>query len=137
MRYRLIPLSIFVTFLFSTIYSCNSDPKSKLLGTWKAENVEIDFDEQVASPELIRQVGLENKELSFKFTSDTTMVLYISAASDPQNLFWTLDANGSTIYYSYKKDDLDTVELGKLIEGKIVAESTTPLGSIKTTFVKE
>lgn len=121
----------------SIIYACDSNPKSKLTGTWKAEKVDIDFDEQRASPELIRQVGLENKEVFFKIQNDSMMLLYISAGSEAQNLFWFLDEKGGLLSYAYKKDDLNPIELGKLVDGKIVAESETPLGKIKTTFAKE
>jgi hypothetical protein len=128
---------LIVLSLLSVIYACNSNPKSKLIGTWKAEKVDINFNEQLASPELIRQVGLENKEVFFKIQNDSMMLLYISASSDPQNLFWFLDEKGESIHYAYKKDDLNPIELGKMMDGKIVAESSTPLGTIKTTFAKE
>jgi hypothetical protein len=128
---------LIVLSLLSVIYACNSNPKSKLIGTWKAEKVDINFNEQLASPELIRQVGLENKEVFFKIQNDSMMLLYISASSDPQNLFWFLDEKGEAVHYAYKKDDLNPIELGKMMDGKIVAESSTPLGTIKTTFAKE
>lgn len=128
---------IIVLTLLSGFYACNSNPKSKFIGTWKAEKVDINFNEQLASPELIRQVGLENKEVFFKIQNDSTMLLYISASSDPQNLFWFLDEKEESIHYAYKKDDLNPIELGKILDGKIIAESSTPLGTIKTTFSKE
>jgi hypothetical protein len=125
-----------VIILFTVLYSCNSSPKSKLVGTWKAETVDVKFDEQVASPEMIRQVGLENKQVFFKIQNDSAMLLYIDANSEPQSLFWFLDEENGLITYAYKQDDLSPIELGKLKDGKIVSESSTPLGTIKTTFKK-
>lgn len=125
-----------VIILFTALYSCNSNPKSKLIGTWKAETVDVKFDEQVASPEMIRQVGLENKQVFFKIQNDSAMLLYIDASSEPQSLFWFLDEESGSITYAYKQDDLSPIELGKLKDDKIVSESSTPLGTIKTTFKK-
>ncbi len=121
----------------SLFYACNSNPKSKLVGTWKAETVDVKFDEQRVSPEMIRQVGLENKQVFFKIQNDSTMQLYISANGNPQNLFWFYNVEDNKITYGYKIDDFNTIELGKLIDGKIISESETPLGKIVTTFKQE
>ncbi|NOU45876.1 MAG: hypothetical protein HOO86_02300 [Bacteroidales bacterium] len=123
--------------LFLALSACNSNPKSKLIGIWKAETVDVKFDEQVASPEMIRQVGLENKQVFFKIQNDSVMLLYIDTNSEPQTLFWFLDEANGLIKYAYKQDDMKPIELGKLADGKITAESSTPLGTIKTTFKKE
>jgi hypothetical protein len=128
---------ISIIILFTVLYACNSNPKSKLIGTWKAETVDVKFDEQVASPEMIRQVGLENKQVFFKIQNDSAMLLYIDAKSEPQSLFWFLDEASGSISYAYKQDDLSPIGLGKLVDNKIISESSTPLGTIKTTFTKE
>jgi len=123
--------------LFSIVYACNSNPKSKLIGTWKAEMVDVKFDEQVATPEMIRQVGLENKQVFFNIQNDSILLLYLDSRSTPQSLWWFLDETNGSVRYAYKQHDLETIELGKLANGKIVSESATPLGTIKTTFKKD
>lgn len=128
---------ICVIVLFTALYACNSTPKSKLVGVWKAENVDVKFDEQVASPEMIRQVGLENKQVFFKIQNDSILLLYIDSKSSPQSLFWFYDEKSGMITYAYKADDLNPIELGKYSDSKIISESSTPLGKIKTTFSKE
>ena len=108
--------------------SCNSTPESKLIGTWKAQKIETDFDEQYTTPEMLRQVAEMQKETFFKIIDDSTLI--IISPGNTHETSWTLDSSDQTISYIFEGNSTYLNKLGTVIEGKIVSESKTPLGKI-------
>ena len=124
-------LSILLIGLTLAFSSCSSTPESKLLGTWKVTDVEVNFDEQQANSQTISQVENREKQTILKFTSDSTLNII---NNNTHRSSWTLGDNG-IISYQFDKDQT-VFELGKLEEDKIIATSSTPLGDIVTVFEK-
>jgi len=124
---------IAVVVLFMT--SCGGTAESKLVGTWKAQNVETDFDEQFTTPEMLRQVVEMQKETYFKIIDDSTLI--IMSPGNTHETSWELDSNDQTISYVFEGSSSFLNKLGTLSDGKIVSESKTPLGVITIYYEKE
>ncbi len=115
--------------------SCSSTPESKLIGTWKAQKVETDFDEQYTTPEMLRQVAEMQKETFFKIIDDSTLI--IVSPGNTHETSWTLDSGDQTISYVFEGNSTSLNNLGTVVEGKIVSKSKTPLGVITIYYEKE
>ncbi|MBC8321042.1 MAG: hypothetical protein H8E34_09995 [Bacteroidetes bacterium] len=117
------------------ITSCGGSTESKLVGTWKAQKVETDFDEKFTTPEMLRQVVEMQKETYFRVIDDSTLII-ISPGNTHQTK-WKLNPEDQTIAYFFKGSPTLSNKLGTLISGKIVSESKTPLGIITIYYEKE
>ena len=114
------------------LVSCSSTPESKLLGTWKVADVQIDFDEQKTDPGTVKQVAEREKKTILKFTSDSTLTIVDN--NNTHKALWKLAEDG-TVSYNFEGDQLMN-DLGIYNEGKITITSDTPLGKIITVFEK-
>lgn len=123
---------LIVIIAFAMLYSCSSSPESKLVGTWKVEDVSVEFDEQKAGPNTIQQVAEREKKTILKFTSDST--LSIIDNNNTHRTFWVLEDDG-LIRYQFEKDQT-FYELGKFENKVITATTSTALGDIVTVFKK-
>lgn len=132
---RLFVLSGLVLAFAFVLTSCGGSPESKLVGTWKAMKVETDFDEQYTTPEMLRQVVEMQKETYFKIIDDSTLI--IVSPGNTHETKWTLDSKDNTIAYFFEDSPGLNNKLGTLNSGKIVSESTTPLGKITIYYEKE
>lgn len=130
--FKLTGLLTMATLLF---VSCGSSPESKLIGTWKAQKVETDFDEKQTTPEMLRQVVEMQKETYFKIINDSTLII-VSPGNTHETIF-TLDKDSKSIAYFFDGYPGINNVLGTLSDGKIVSESTTPLGKITIYYEKE
>ncbi len=132
---KLLKLSGLMFALAIIITSCGGSPESKLIGTWKAQKVETDFDEQYTTPEMLRQVVEMQKETFFKIIDDSTLI--IMSPGNTHETTWNLDPEEQTIAYFFDGDSNFLNKLGTLSSGKIVSESKTPLGVITIYYEKE
>ncbi len=132
---KLLKLSGLMFALAIIITSCGGSPESKLIGTWKAQKVETDFDEQYTTPEMLRQVVEMQKETFFKIIDDSTLI--IMSPGNTHETTWNLDPEEQTIAYFFDGDSNFLNKLGTLSAGKIVSESKTPLGVITIYYEKE
>ena len=130
--FRLSGLMIALAIFFS---SCGGSPESKLIGTWKAQKVETDFDEQYTTPEMLRQVVEMQKETYFRITDDSTLV--IISPGNTHETKWTLNPEDQAITYFFEGSPNYLNSLGTLTESKIVSKSKTPLGVITIYYEKE
>lgn len=132
---KLLKLSGLMFALAIIITSCGGSPESKLIGTWKAQKVETDFDEQYTTPEMLRQVVEMQKETFFKIIDDSTLI--IMSPGNTHETTWKLDPEDQSITYSFDGDPNYLNKLGTLTVDKIVSESKTPLGIITIYYEKE
>ncbi|MBU1008688.1 MAG: hypothetical protein KKD74_01010 [Bacteroidetes bacterium] len=116
-------------------YSCNSGSGNKMIGTWKAADVKIDFDEQMSSPEMLKQVAEREKQTYLNFVNDT--VLNIVTGENTYKAFWVMDEKTGLINYRFDDAGVSMNELGHYVDKTIVASSSTPLGTITITYKKE
>ncbi len=117
------------------IASCGGSAESKLVGTWKAQKVETDFDEQYTTPEMLRQVVEMQKETYFRIIDDSTLI--IISPGNTHETKWTLDPDDQSITYFFDNDPNYLNKLGTYSSGKIISESKTPLGIITIHYEME
>lgn len=130
---RKIILLLFAS-LLAISFSCSLNRESKLIGTWKVENVETDFDESKVTPEMLKQVVEMQKGTYFKILTDSTMV--IISGNTEFAAKWNLGED-NVVSYLFEGQEIKPNKLGKLDDEKIIQVSNTPLGVITTTFIME
>lgn len=130
---RILALSFISLLIFAA--SCGSNPKDELIGTWKVDKVNTDFDESKVTPEMLSQIVEMQKETFFKFTNDSIMVI-VSNNNTNHEAFWQLDDDG-TISFFFKGNELKANKLGKIENNYIISTSKSPLGTITIWYVKE
>ncbi len=121
----------------TVLYSCQSSPESKLIGTWKVVEVETDFDETRSNPRMINQVVETQKQTFFRILNDTTMV--IISTGNTYEAKWKLNPEDQNITYTFDEWDDNTVPftLGIVTENQIIAESDMAMGKMVVYFEKE
>jgi len=119
--FRLSGLMIALAIFFS---SCGGSPESKLIGTWKAQKVETDFDEQYTTPEMLRQVVEMQKETYFRITDDSTLV--IISPGNTHETKWTLNPEDQAITYFLRVALTILIALGHLLKVKLLVNQNTP-----------
>ena len=122
------------TALLMIAASCNSNPKEKLIGTWKADKVDTEFDETKVTPEMVKQIVEMQKETYFEFVNDSVMKIFSS--NNTHEAGWLLDKEGTISFY-FKGQEIKPNKLGKLEDGKILATTNSKLGTMKIWYVKE
>ncbi len=136
MAKNLFKVSALLIVMAVILSSCGkTTAESKLIGTWKANKVETDFDEQFTTPEMLKQVVEMQKETYFEITSDSTLLI-VSPGSKHETT-WKLDHSNQAISYFFEGNPNYVNKLGTLKDGKIVSESKTPLGIITIYFEQE
>lgn len=121
----------------AALFSCQSSPESKLIGTWKVVEVETDFDEDFARPQMLKQMVETQKNTFFKILNDTVMVIISSSNTYEAN--WKLNPENQMITYIFdNSDDLSVpFDLGVYTEEQIIAESNMSMGKMLIYFEKE
>lgn len=132
---HILKLPVFLILITLIISSCASSPESKLVGTWKANRVETDFDEKYTTPEMIRQVVEMQKETYFKILDDSTLI--IMSPGNTHETSWNLDGETKIIAFFFEGAPGVSNNLGTLDNEVIVSESTTALGKITIYYEKE
>lgn len=118
MRYGIIAALLLV------MVSChrNNDP---FLGRWTVEKVHVDFNEQIATPEMVRQYGELEKGNVIEITQDSIMTF----VSGGDTLRGTCSLKGNQVM-------LDGKPFGRYEDGQIHTEISTPMGKIKVQYKK-
>ena len=106
---------------------CACHPKADpLIGTWTVSKVNVQFDEQRSTPELVKQVGEMEKQNIITIDSDSTLT------------FKGLDEKWQS-RISLKNDTLlrNGKTFGIWKDGAIVTRNGSPLGEIIVVYKKE
>lgn len=94
-------------------------------GRWEVEKVNVDFNEQIATPEMVRQYGELEKGNVIEIGRDSTLTFI----SDGDTLKGTCSLRGTQIYCNGKP-------FGRYENGQIETETATPLGKIVVKYRK-
>lgn len=135
MKNRFIIRFFVIITLFIGIYACSSNPSDKLIGTWRAADVDAAFDEQIATPEMLKQVIQVEKQLFFKFLNDSMMNIH--TMDQTLKAYWFFDEESGIIDYRFAEAASSLSELGVYKDGAITTESQTALGKLTITYRKE
>ena len=122
MKYRLL----FLLGLTALLGACQpeADP---LFGTWTVSKVNVQFDEQRTTPELVKQVGEMEKKNVITISNDSILTFKV-LDEEWQDLI-SLQNDGTMLR--------DGIVFGTWKNGEIVTRSGSPLGEIIVVYKKE
>jgi len=112
--------------LIALLTACTTKPDT-LIGDWVADKVNVQFDENHATPELVKQIGEMEKQNRISISSDSTLV-FKTLDSETQG-HMSVDEQG-VVYCDRKK-------FGLWKEGQIITRTDSPLGEIVVTYQKK
>ena len=115
----------FLLIFAAALMGCHH-PKDSLIGTWAVSKVNVQFDEQLSTPELVKQVGEMEKQNVIKISSDSILT------------FKGLDIEWQD-RISLKNETLlrNGAVFGTWKNGEIVTRSGSPLGEVIVVYRKE
>lgn len=120
---KLIPFLLGMTLLLA---SCTNHSDS-LIGDWVVEKVNVQFDENRSTPELVKQIGEMEKQNAFSINADSLLVF---KGLDETWQEQVKLKNGDKLYCG---DDL----FGTWRENMIVTRILSPIGEIVVTYRKK
>ena len=115
---------ILIGLLLLLLASCTpkDDP---FFGRWTVDKVQVDFDVDWATPEMVRQYGSMEKNNVIMISPDSVLTLVM----DGDTMQGRCSLRGSQIL-------CDGEPWGVFEEGIIKTETFTPMGYLKTSYVK-
>lgn len=132
---RFFIISLLFAATATVFMSCSSTPESKLIGTWKAQKVETDFDANRTTPDMISQVVEMQKQMYFRMINDSIMT--IISKNDTHEAHWKYNTETKSVTYFFNGMNGIPSVLGTFNDGTIISESKTPLGKITIYYEKE
>lgn len=110
-------------FLLTT---CRNNATDSLIGTWTVDKVNVQFDEQRTTPELVKQIGEMEKQNIITISKDS--ILTFKGLDFDWESRLSLKGN-HTLY-------CDDREFGTWDEGRIVTLIDSPIGEVVVTYRK-
>ena len=110
--------------LLVACFSC-SGKRDPFFGRWTVEKVNVEFNEDLATPEMVRQYGELEKGNVIEISADSVLTLI----SDGDTLRGVCTLKGTKVY-------LDGKPFGRYENGILQTESNTPLGGILVIYKK-
>lgn len=128
----IFPVFVFAVFLLT---SCGQSIEKQLTGTWKAADVNAEFDETKVTAEMLRQVVEREKQTFFRILNDSTMVIISGSNTFEAN--WTYDEESGDINYFFEGNNTVANKLGTYEEGRIISNTKTALGPMTIYYEKD
>lgn len=94
-------------------------------GRWTVDKVNVEFDEEWATPEMVRQVGAMEKNNVVIITSDSLLTL----VNEGDTIQYHCSLNGGQIF-------CDGEPWGSFERGTITTKTSSPMGSVKVLYKK-
>lgn len=116
-------LSVATALLIVLFLSCGRNGQS-IIGRWKVEKVNVEFDERKATPEMVRQFGEMEKGNVIEINKDSLLTFI----SDGDTLKGRCSLRGETLY-------CDGTVFGTIHDGVLITKTSTPLGKIEVFYV--
>ena len=120
MKQRFALSMLFIVFMSA----CHRD--DPFIGRWTVEKVKVDFNEQIATPEMVRQYGELEKGNIIEISKDSVLTFI----ADGDTLRGECSLQGTQIL-------LDGKSFGRYENGTLQTESHTPLGDVKVIYKRE
>ena len=118
-----LPLLIGIALMLG---ACHHEDNS-LIGTWTADKVNVEFDEQRATPELVKQIGEMEKHNVIVISADSLLTLTNGEGGTTGRLH--LLGDGSL--------HVDEQPFGQWKDGEIVTRTGSPIGEVVVTYRKQ
>ena len=106
--------------------ACHRNPTDSLIGTWTVDKVNVQFDEQRSTPELVKQMGEMEKQNVILISKDSILTFKALDSSTQGRL--KLNADGTLF--------LDGTNFGQWKEGQIVTRTNSPIGEVVVIYKK-
>ena len=97
-----------------------------IVGTWTVDKVNVQFDEQHSTPDLVKQIGEMEKQNVVTITKDSTLTFKGLEESSQGKI--SLKSDGSLLF--------DGAVFGIWKNGEIVTKTDSPLGEVVVTYKK-
>lgn len=107
--------------------SCHKGTSRSIIGTWLVDKVNVQFDEQRNTPELVKQIGEMEKQNIIVISADS--LLTFKALDGETRGRLSLTPDGSIF--------VDGASFGQWKEGRIVTFSDSPLGEVVVSYRKK
>ena len=117
---------IFLFLLALTVAACQHDA-DPLIGTWTVDKVNVQFDEQHSTPELVKQIGEMERQNTLSIGADSTMVF--KGLEETKEGRLSLRSDGTMLF--------DGTAFGTWKGGRIVTRTGSPLGEVVVIYRKE
>ena len=117
---------LFLFFLLAFLL-CTCRHSETILGEWVVDKVNVQFDENRNTPELVKQLG--EMERQNKIVIDDDSILSFKGLDTQWQRPFQMDARG-TLY-------VDGVAFGQLEDGRLITTTPSPLGAIVVTYRKQ
>ena len=109
--------------LLFVVSSCHhEDP---FIGYWSVDRVNVDFNEQIVTPEMVRQFGELEKGNIIEINKDSLLTFI----ADGDTLQGKCSLKGSDLLFEGKL-------FGRYENGFIRTETATPMGKVKVSYKK-
>ena len=115
-------LGLLFLLLLCSFSSCDRK-NDALIGRWTVEKVNVDFDENIATPEMVRMLGEIEKGNVVEISKDS-LLLFIS---DGDTMRSSCSLRGETLYFDGKP-------FARFSDGELVTEDVTPLGRVTVKY---
>lgn len=118
--------SFFLLLAIAAMLSACTQKAESLIGTWTANKINVQFDEQNSTPELVKQVGEMEKQNVFSIGTDS-ILSFRGLYTEWQDRI------------SLKNDTLllEGAVFGVWKDGEIVTRSSSPLGEVVVIYRKK
>lgn len=114
-------VAVIMVLLLSSCHR-NDDP---LFGRWVVEKVNVEFDENKSTPEMVRQYGEMERGNVLEITNDS-MLTFVTGCD---TLRGQCSLRGESLYF-------DGSFFGLFKDGVITTEILTPLGKVRVSYKK-
>lgn len=118
---------IFLAGLAIACVACHRKHADSLIGTWTVEKVNVQFDEQNTTPEMVKQIGEMEKQNVITINPDSTLIFKGLEESYQGRI--NLKGDGTLLR--------DGTAFGIWKDGEIVTRTDSPIGEILVTYKKE
>ncbi|MBR3730370.1 MAG: hypothetical protein IKN08_05600 [Bacteroidales bacterium] len=120
--------SKFLLFIGLTFALCACHHKADpLFGTWTVDKVNVQFDEQHSTPELVKQIGEMERQNVISITADSTLTF--KGMEDSLQGRLSLKNDGTLL--------LDNADFGQWKDGQIITRTGSPVGEITVSYRKK
>ena len=120
--------SKFLLFIGLTFALCACHHKADpLFGTWTVDKVNVQFDEQHSTPELVKQIGEMERQNVISITADSTLTF--KGMDDSLQGRLSLKNDGTLL--------LDNADFGQWKDGQIITRTGSPGGEITVSYRKK
>lgn len=117
---------LFLLGLCVSLCACHRGVDS-LIGEWEVAKVNVQFDENRSTPELVKQIGEMEKQNHISVDADSVLVF---RGLDVEFRGRVSTDKAGSLY-------LDSTMFGQWTEGQIVTTTRSPIGQIVVTYSKE